>query len=160
MFFTQEARLILEEAGVILFKDASANKGGVTSSSLEVLAGLAFTEKEFIENMQVKNDGKDIPAFYSAYVTEVQERIAENARLEFNCIWNEMQANKSKSSILTDQLSDKINSLNDYIQVKKKKKIAPISILLNLFQKLRNPQCGRKKVFAERFCKRHYLKLY
>jgi len=116
LFFTQEARLILEEAGVILFKDASANKGGVTSSSLEVLAGLAFTEKEFIENMQVKNDGKDIPAFYSAYVTEVQERIAENARLEFNCIWNEMQANKSKSSILTDQLSDKINSLNDYIQ--------------------------------------------
>ena len=37
LFFTQAARLALEKEGVILFKDASANKGGVTSSSLEVI---------------------------------------------------------------------------------------------------------------------------
>ncbi len=36
LFLTQDARLQLEKAGVILYKDASANKGGVTSSSLEV----------------------------------------------------------------------------------------------------------------------------
>ncbi|KAF9123510.1 NAD-dependent glutamate dehydrogenase, partial [Linnemannia schmuckeri] len=36
LFFTQEARLRLERAGAVVFKDASANKGGVTSSSLEV----------------------------------------------------------------------------------------------------------------------------
>ncbi|KAH9253424.1 hypothetical protein BASA81_008621 [Batrachochytrium salamandrivorans] len=41
LFFTQEARLRLEKAGAVIFKDASANKGGVTSSSLEVLAALS-----------------------------------------------------------------------------------------------------------------------
>jgi glutamate dehydrogenase len=40
LFITQEARLKLEEKGVVLFKDSSTNKGGVISS-LEVLAGLA-----------------------------------------------------------------------------------------------------------------------
>jgi glutamate dehydrogenase len=34
-FITQEAKLRLEKAGCIIYKDASANKGGVTSSSLE-----------------------------------------------------------------------------------------------------------------------------
>ena len=33
LFFTEQARLHLEKSGVIVFKDASANKGGVTSSS-------------------------------------------------------------------------------------------------------------------------------
>lgn len=55
LFFTQEARLRLEKAGVIIFKDASANKGGVTSSSLEVLAALSFNDEEFAENMQVQS---------------------------------------------------------------------------------------------------------
>ena len=54
LFFTQQARLYLESRGVIVFKDASANKGGVTSSSLEVLAALAFTDEEFHEHMQVR----------------------------------------------------------------------------------------------------------
>lgn len=38
LFLTQDARIVLEKSGMILFKDASANKGGVTSSSLEVIA--------------------------------------------------------------------------------------------------------------------------
>jgi len=41
----------LEDAGVILFKDASTNKGGVTSSSLEVLACLAMNDKDFSKYM-------------------------------------------------------------------------------------------------------------
>lgn len=36
LFISQDAKLRLEGAGAILFKDASANKGGVTSSSMEV----------------------------------------------------------------------------------------------------------------------------
>jgi glutamate dehydrogenase len=44
----------LEKSGAIIFKDASANKGGVTSSSLEVLAALAFTDEEFAQYMQVE----------------------------------------------------------------------------------------------------------
>ncbi|HTZ53273.1 MAG TPA: NAD-glutamate dehydrogenase domain-containing protein [Spirochaetia bacterium] len=42
LFITQEARLKLEDKGVVLFKDSSTNKGGVISSSFEVLAGLAL----------------------------------------------------------------------------------------------------------------------
>lgn len=41
--------------GVVLFKDASANKGGVTSSSLEVLVGLGLSDAEYIELMTSQN---------------------------------------------------------------------------------------------------------
>src|SRR6185369_3722164 len=53
LFLTQDARMVLEKAGVVLYKDASANKGGVTSSSLEVLAALAMTDDEHAQHMQV-----------------------------------------------------------------------------------------------------------
>jgi glutamate dehydrogenase len=55
LFFTQQARLFLEKKGVVLFKDASTNKGGVTSSSLEVLAGLSLKDEEYGELMMVKS---------------------------------------------------------------------------------------------------------
>jgi len=58
LFFTQDAKLRLEAAGCIFIKDASANKGGVTSSSLEVLASLAFDNDGFVENMCVREDGR------------------------------------------------------------------------------------------------------
>lgn len=41
-FVTQEAKLRLEKAGCIVYKDASANKGGVTSSSLEGTSRYVF----------------------------------------------------------------------------------------------------------------------
>jgi len=115
LFFTQESRIILEKAGVIVFKDASANKGGVTSSSLEVLSALALPTEEFDKQMCVK-DGV-IPEFYAAYVQEVQRRIEENASLEFECIWNEKEKNPHAFlSELTNVLSEKINSMNNFVQ--------------------------------------------
>ncbi|EFA75301.1 NAD+ dependent glutamate dehydrogenase [Heterostelium album PN500] len=114
LFFTQKARLMLEERGAIIFKDASANKGGVTSSSLEVLSALALTDSEFDQHMCVK-DGV-IPAFYEAYIKDVHHTIENNARLEFECIWREHAKSKTPRSILSDLISDKINSLNDSIQ--------------------------------------------
>jgi glutamate dehydrogenase len=51
LFVTQSARLQLEKKGVVLFRDSSANKGGVTSSSLEVLAGIALSDDRFLELM-------------------------------------------------------------------------------------------------------------
>ena len=45
LFLTQQARLYLEKRGVVVYKDASANKGGVTSSSLEVLVGLGLSDQ-------------------------------------------------------------------------------------------------------------------
>jgi glutamate dehydrogenase len=44
LFISEAARHTLEDRGVILFKDASTNKGGVTSSSLEVLASLCLND--------------------------------------------------------------------------------------------------------------------
>jgi glutamate dehydrogenase len=110
LFFTQEARITLEKAGVVLFKDASANKGGVTSSSFEVLAALSFNDEEFEKHMQVKEDST--PKFYQDYVKEVQEKIQSNARLEFACIWRQSQETGKPKCLLTDELSDKINELS------------------------------------------------
>ncbi|KAF9941857.1 NAD-dependent glutamate dehydrogenase [Modicella reniformis] len=86
LFFTQEARLRLERAGAVVFKDASANKGGVTSSSLEVLAALAFTDEEFAEHMQ------------------------------FEALWKEHQRTRTPRSILSDELSLAIVKLNENLQ--------------------------------------------
>jgi len=113
LFITEEARLRLEEKGVILYKDAATNKGGVTSSSLEVLADLALTDEEFDRHMRVQ--GKAIPTFRKEYVEEILERIRENARLEFELIWREHEGDGTLRSILTDLLSRKINIITDAI---------------------------------------------
>jgi glutamate dehydrogenase len=114
LFFTQEARLRLEKAGVIIFKDASANKGGVTSSSLEVLAALAFTDEEFKDLMMVTNGVA--PKFYSDYVKAVHSVIEKNAELEFEALWREQERTKKPRSILSDELSFAIVRLNRELQ--------------------------------------------
>jgi len=113
LFLTQQARLALESKGVIIFKDASANKGGVTSSSLEVLASLALTDAEYNENMCVK-DGIT-PEFRKSYVADVVKFINDNARMEFEVLWDENSKTKIPMAILSDQLSDKINKVTDSI---------------------------------------------
>jgi len=42
LFISESVRPKLQDRGIILFKDASTNKGGVTSSSMEVLAALSI----------------------------------------------------------------------------------------------------------------------
>ncbi|MBN1351600.1 NAD-glutamate dehydrogenase [candidate division KSB1 bacterium] len=113
LFITQAARLELEKKGVIIYKDASANKGGVTSSSLEVFASLALTDEEFTQYMCV-TDGKE-SEFRQNYVGDVLNKIRSNARMEFEVIWNEHQASQTPMSILTDRLSDRINMATDSI---------------------------------------------
>src|SRR6266480_590086 len=112
LFLTQDAKLRLEKAGCILFKDASANKGGVTSSSLEVLASLSFDDEGFIENMCIGADGS-VPEFYQQYVKEVQETIKRNARLEFEGIWREHVRTGIPNSTLSDTLSVAITKLDE-----------------------------------------------
>jgi len=111
LFFTQDARLYLEKRGIVVIKDASANKGGVTSSSLEVLAALAMSDEEYRKYMNFR-EGQEPPAFYQDYVKEVQQVIEQNARLEFNALWSESEKAKVPKSILSDQLSNKINELS------------------------------------------------
>lgn len=115
LFFTQDARIRLEQAGVVVFKDASANKGGVTSSSLEVLAALSFSDEEFSKHMQV--GGGVVPDFYQAYVAVVQHLIESNAALEFECLWREHEQKPDVPfSILSDELSLAILRLNTDLQ--------------------------------------------
>ncbi|KAF7175337.1 hypothetical protein CNMCM7691_007928 [Aspergillus felis] len=115
LFITQDSKLRLERAGCILFKDASANKGGVTSSSLEVLASLSFDDKEFVENMCIREDGT-VPQFYSDYVKQVQEVIKSNATLEFEAIWREHEQTGVLRSVLSDRLSVAITQLDEELQ--------------------------------------------
>ncbi|CAJ2506021.1 Uu.00g001510.m01.CDS01 [Anthostomella pinea] len=115
LFITQDAKLRLEEAGCVLFKDASANKGGVTSSSLEVLASLSFDDQSFVENM-CQNDDGEAPEFYKAYVKQVQATICENARLEFEAIWRENEKSGTPRSVLSDTLSVAITTLDEELQ--------------------------------------------
>ncbi|KAF2147187.1 uncharacterized protein K452DRAFT_240434 [Aplosporella prunicola CBS 121167] len=115
LFITQDAKLRLEKAGCIVYKDASANKGGVTSSSLEVLASLSFDDAGFIENMCIREDGS-APQFYDDYVKQVQETIKNNAALEFEAIWKEHQATGEPRSILSDKLSVAITKLDEELQ--------------------------------------------
>jgi len=113
LFITQPARLRLEEKGVILYKDASANKGGVTSSSLEVLASLALTDEEFDETMPVKS-GKTSD-FRKKYVKAILAYVRDAAAKEFEVIWKENQAKGIPRAVLTDLISEKINTLKDSI---------------------------------------------
>lgn len=115
LFVTQDAKLRLEAAGCVFIKDASANKGGVTSSSLEVLASLSFDDKGFIDNMCVDRNG-NAPEFYKKYVSAVQAKICENARLEFEAIWAENLKTGVPRPILSDKLSVAITELDEELQ--------------------------------------------
>ncbi|KAI0694831.1 Glutamate/Leucine/Phenylalanine/Valine dehydrogenase-domain-containing protein [Earliella scabrosa] len=116
LFITQQALALLEKRKVILFKDSSANKGGVTSSSLEVLAGLSLSSEEYVENI-IFMDGKPSP-FYESYVRDIQRIITENVANEFGCIWREharVQGAKPRT-LISDELSSELNELQEELE--------------------------------------------
>jgi glutamate dehydrogenase len=113
LFITQDARIRLEEHGVILYKDASANKGGVTSSSMEVFASLALDDQQYLSLMCVKKT--KVSPFRKKYVEEILELIRENAQLEFEVIWWEHKRTGLPRSVLTDRISKKINAITDAV---------------------------------------------
>lgn len=49
-FITPDARAELQKRGVIIIRDASANKCGVISSSYEIIANLMMSDEEFLAN--------------------------------------------------------------------------------------------------------------
>jgi len=51
-FLTPEARAQLQNRGVVVLRDASANKCGVISSSYEIIGNLLMTEREFLANKE------------------------------------------------------------------------------------------------------------
>jgi len=67
-YITPQAREAIQRRGVIVIRDASANKCGVISSSYEVIANLLMTDREFLIH---KNE-------YVANVLEILDRRAED----------------------------------------------------------------------------------
>ncbi|OMJ26218.1 NAD-specific glutamate dehydrogenase [Smittium culicis] len=115
LFFTQDARIRMEKAGTVLFKDASSNKGGVTSSSLEVLAALCFSPEEHSRLLCTQPDGS-LPEFYTRYAKDVQNKIIRNAQMEFECIWKESARTGKPNCILTDEISRAIVSMRAQLE--------------------------------------------
>jgi len=157
LFFNDDARRVLEAAGVHLFKDASANKGGVTSSSLEVFAALAMENKLHDQLLTVSADG-EVPEFYRAYVKEIKRVIAKNAELEFQAIWNANQFGTEPMTKVeaTKVLSQKINNLADYISsVLDMDSDLAQKILRLAIPPLLIEGCGFENILAR--CPRNYL---
>ncbi len=72
-FLTPTARTELQRRGVLLFRDASANKCGVISSSYEIIANLLMDDREFLAHKE-------------AYVEDVLRILDRRARDEARLI--------------------------------------------------------------------------
>jgi len=127
LFLSDAARATLEDAGVHVFKDASTNKGGVCSSSLEVLASLALPDEEHTQLMTYNPDiTQEPPAFYRDYVKQAVALIGENARQEFEAIWSCSQKSGVRKIACTKTLSVKINEMNDSLKDHLRDHMAPV----------------------------------
>ena len=115
LYLTEGAREILEEMGVIIIKDSSANKGGVICSSFEVLCGLTLSEEEFTKRKKV-------------LVKEILQILQKKAKLEAKLLLQTHQVTGTPLCVLSDEISAKINLFTDqiyeYLQDKKLNKKA------------------------------------
>lgn len=98
LFFTPEGRHLLEKRGVLLFKDASVNKGGVTSSSLEVLCALGLGHQTWRRELTANTP------FRRQFIAEVLNTVRLHAREEFAVLWDRRHLGPLSS--LSDELSD------------------------------------------------------
>jgi glutamate dehydrogenase len=73
-FLTPEARTQLQKRGMVVLRDASANKCGVISSSYEIIGNLLMTEKEFLAHKE---------AYVRDVLTILEKRAEDEALLIF-----------------------------------------------------------------------------
>lgn len=105
LFLTDNARKELAAAGVLIFKDSSANKCGVICSSYEILAGMLLDAKEFM-------------AIKPQYVKEVIEKLRELAALEAKVLLRAMQQYPNLTMTeLSIRLSRSINNAADVLSL-------------------------------------------
>ncbi|MDD2542367.1 MAG: NAD-glutamate dehydrogenase, partial [Desulfuromonadaceae bacterium] len=93
-YITPEARIQLQKSGVVLMRDASANKCGVISSSYEIIANLLLTEREFMEQKEHYVD--DVLAI-------LEKRAADEARLIL------LRQKESCGALLYSEISETIS---------------------------------------------------
>jgi len=96
-FITPDARTRLQKRGVIIMRDASANKCGVISSSYEIIANLLLTEKEFLQHKQ-------------RYVGDVLAILEQRAEDEARLILRRRSVNPTLACTeISDAVSNEIN---------------------------------------------------
>ena len=96
-FITPEARLQLQKKGVIIMRDASANKCGVISSSYEIIANLLLSESEFMAHKE-------------RYVRDVLELLERRAEEEAQLILRRRREQPGQlCTEISDSLSTEIN---------------------------------------------------
>jgi glutamate dehydrogenase len=109
LYLTPLARRELEKLGLIILKDSSCNKGGVITSSFEVLSSLCMSEADFL-------------AFKDQYVKEVLEIIKKAAEREARLLLETHQKTGAYLTDISDKISEKINlfkyQLLDYLETR------------------------------------------
>lgn len=96
LYLNQAARRFLEEKGVLIIKDSSANKGGVICSSFEVLCGLTLNDETYIKNKEL-------------LVAEILEKVKLYSNHEAELL---LRTHKETGEFLTsisERISDNIN---------------------------------------------------
>lgn len=97
LYLTPHARQMLEEKGCLIIKDSSANKGGVISSSYEVLASLTMSKEEFL---------KDKAPLMEEILAIIKERAEDEAKL---LLRSHSETNLPLTA-LSEKVSEKINN--------------------------------------------------
>ena len=103
-FISPSAREKIQRRGIIIMKDASANKCGVICSSYEIIGGLLMSEKEFLENKPV-------------YVPDVLKILEKRAVDEANLIFKlfHQYGGKKLYTEISNEISHEINDLTKRI---------------------------------------------
>jgi len=105
LFVTAEARQALfDDAGVVIVKDSSANKGGVITSSYEICAAMMLTDKEFFENKE-------------AIVEEVLAKLRNLAKMEATLLFREFENYGGSLPHVSQVISNAINTATDALTV-------------------------------------------
>ncbi|MBA2728669.1 MAG: NAD-glutamate dehydrogenase, partial [Parachlamydiaceae bacterium] len=102
LYLTPEARDTLENLGVLIIKDSSANKTGVICSSFEVLCGLALGDEKFLENKKI-------------LVKEILERLQVCASNEANLLLRTHEKTGQNLTEITNEVSERINLYTDQL---------------------------------------------
>ncbi len=108
-FITPMARQEIQKRGVVILRDASANKCGVIASSYEIIANLLMTEREFLDNKE-------------AYVKSVMEILDKRVEEEANLIFQRFHESGGKklyteiSKEISKEISDYYSQLITFFQ--------------------------------------------
>ena len=96
LYLTPEARVFLQEKGVLIIKDSSANKAGVICSSFEVLSGLTLGCELFLREKE-------------KLVEEILERLRLAASNEAHLLLDTLNKDGGLLTTISDKTSDNIN---------------------------------------------------